>query len=50
MERVQMRATKLIAGIKDKTYETRLQILGLTPLENRRKRRDLIETYKLLNG
>jgi len=31
-------------------YETRLKMMGLTTLETRRIRADMIEVYKILNG
>jgi len=36
--------------LKNKTYQQRLKILGIPSLELRRKRGDLIETYKILAG
>jgi len=49
LEKVQQRATKCVYGIKNKTYQQRLKIPGIPSLELRRKR-DLIETYKILTG
>jgi len=46
---VQRRANKLLQGVEHKSYEERLQYLGLTKLDSRRTRSDLIETYRLLN-
>jgi hypothetical protein len=50
LENIQRRATKLITGIKHKPYEERLTILGLTKLEDRRVRNDLIQQYKIVHG
>ena len=50
LESVQRRATKLVKTIKDKSYSNRLQALDLPSLDYRRKRGDMILTFKLLNG
>ena len=49
IEGVQRRATKQLPGMKDKTYQERLQILKLPTLSYRRHRGDMIELYKILN-
>ena len=43
IENVQIRATKLVDGLKDLSYEERLQKLGLPTLDFRRERGDMIE-------
>src|SRR6218665_2359050 len=48
LEKVQRRATKMIQGYKDLSYEERLIRCGLTTLEKRRSRGDLIEAYKII--
>ena len=50
LERVQMRATKLVREFVELPYKLRLQKLGIHSLYCRRQRGDLIETYKILNG
>ena len=50
LEKVQRRATKMMEGFRYKTYEERLHETGLTTLVQRRKRGDLIETFKLVKG
>ena len=50
LENVQRRATKLIGCLRNLTYEERLRILGLTSLELRRIRGDLIQVFKIVHG
>ena len=50
LEGVQKRATKLVPELRSMTYEKRLEKLGLTSLEDRRIRGDMIETYKIMTG
>ena len=50
LERVQKRATKMIIGLRNKSYDERLKDLMLPSLEDRRARGDMIMTYKMING
>ena len=50
LDKIQNRATKLMPGLRDLTYEERLKECGLTTLETRRLRGDQIEEFKILNG
>ena len=50
LEKIQRRATKLVKGMKNLSYEQRLCNLGLPTLAARRLIGDLIETYKIVTG
>ena len=50
LERVQRRATRMIKGLGNLSYEERLRRCKLTYLEIKRSRGDLIETFKALTG
>ena len=50
LEKVQRRATRMIRGFGALTYEERLERCGLTTLDKRRCRGDLIETYKIMTN
>jgi hypothetical protein len=50
LEKVQRRATRMIEECKGKAYTERLEMVGLTTLETRRLRADLIEVFKIIKG
>ena len=50
LERVQKRLIRNICDKKGSTYEERLGSVGLTTLEERRERGDMIEAFKTING
>ena len=50
LEKIQHRATRLVPELRNLEYSERLKALNLTTLEERRRRGDLIETYKILTG
>ena len=50
LEGVQRRATRMISSFKGLDYRERLKRAGLTTLETRRLRGDMIEVYKIMTG
>ncbi|XP_072018234.1 uncharacterized protein [Amphiura filiformis] len=50
LEKVQRRATKVIAAIKDLPYQSRLEVLNLPSLAYRRLRGDMIQVFKIMYG
>jgi hypothetical protein len=50
LERIQHRATKMVKECRNFSYTDRLNYMGLTTLEARRDRGDLIECYKFMRG
>ena len=50
LERVQRRATKLVPMSRNLPYEVRLKTLDIETLEERRKRGDLIQYFKVYRG
>ena len=49
IEKVQIRAVNCISGLQG-TYEEKCKELGLDTLEERRRKQDLLQTYKICNG
>ena len=50
LERAQKRAINLNTGLRGRSYEEKLEELGLTTLRERRMKFDLVETYEINNG
>ena len=49
LEDVQKRVVRMTAGLKPGTYQDKLKELGLPSLEERRRRSDMIQTWKILH-
>ena len=43
-------SSKLIPNMKQLLYEDRLKVLGLPSLEHRRRRCDMLQVFKIMNG
>jgi len=50
VEGVQRRVRRFISGMQKLSYDDRTLRLGLMPLNTRRLRSDLVETFKIING
>ena len=50
LEKVQRRATKIISDLRNLPYRERLRKCKLMTLEERRRRYDLIEMFKIMKG
>ena len=50
LEKVQERAMRMISNLKGRSYQDRLKEVGITTLEERRRRGDMIAAYRILTG
>ena len=50
LEKVQRRAPRMVEGYRGMEYEERLKRIGLTTLEMRKERADLLKVFKILKG
>ena len=50
LEKVQRRAFNIVPELQGLSYERQLLDLGMTSLEERRRRGDLIEVFKIMHG
>ena len=48
LEKIQRRATKLVKGLQNVSYQERLKQLNLSSMSDRIRRGDMVETYNLL--
>ena len=49
MEKVQKKLVSMISGLTGESYEEKLQEIGLSTLDSRRMRYDMVETYKIIH-
>ena len=49
LERVQRRAVMMVSNLQGKSYEERLAELDMVTLETRRRRGDMIQTFKIMS-
>ena len=50
IEKVQRRATKPIPTLRHEPYDARLRCLKLSSLDYRRRRGDMLQVFRILNG
>ena len=50
LEAVQRRAVGMVTKLKGRTYQARLAEMKMVTLEQRRKRGDVVQMYKVLSG
>ena len=50
LEKIQIRMVGMVSGLKGRNYQEKLKELGLQTLETRRRRFDMIQTFKILKG
>ncbi len=50
LEKVQIRAVKMVTGLEGQTYEERLAELGMFSLAERRHQADMIQVFKIVHG
>jgi hypothetical protein len=48
LQKIQKRAIRMVSGLRSDIYDDKLRELGLTTLEERRHRLDMLKTYKIL--